>query len=260
MSILKLLRLEYLFSVLFPCFVALLINGLELIPNYLAMIFGWAFLGIAGNVINDIIDKDRDLPYTNKEMASVAICSFMLGLTLMLRYLIFNPINLTLFILAIALVLAYCLWLKKLPILNKFALVFSHLIIPYLIIKIPLFWEPGFILEIFILFGMFFLGVSGQVVHEVIDDESSSKFSRKSIQITVLVTAGLSVVCFILFLIFSIVLMIFFWSYLFIPFLIPPIGAAYMFRAENKPRKTTKTVGVVIGNLLLVYVVIMLFL
>ncbi|MHA1314157.1 MAG: hypothetical protein ACTSRB_09650 [Candidatus Helarchaeota archaeon] len=252
MEILKLLRVEYLFSVLLPCFLAIYINRLPLFPFYVPMIFGWAFLGITGNVLNDMVDKDRDLGYTDKELGVIAITSFFMGITLLLKYIIFNLINLILVLTAIILVVCYCLWLKHFPIVNKFVLVFSHVIIPYLVIKIPNPFDPIFIPEISLLIGLFFFAISGQVVHELIDKEAISKYSLETIRIVVLACCGISIASFFVATILTM-------NYFFIPFFLAPIGTIYMFRRKNRPRKNIKNIGILVGNLQMVYTIVLIF-
>ena len=55
MNRIEVLRLDYLFSVILPCLLAIYINHLHII-DYLDIIFGWGFLGITGNLLNDIKD------------------------------------------------------------------------------------------------------------------------------------------------------------------------------------------------------------
>ncbi|MHC1590535.1 MAG: hypothetical protein ACXQS8_00445 [Candidatus Helarchaeales archaeon] len=252
MEIPRLLRLEYLFSVLLSCFLAIYFNHLPLFPFYIPMLVGWSFLGITGNVLNDMIDKDRDLPFTDKELGTVAMVSFGLGFMLIIRYMIFNLINLILVIAAMILVIAYCLWLKRFPILNKFVLVFSHVIIPYIVIKIPSPLDPRFLSEIFLLAGLFFFGVSGQVVHELVDKEASMKFSLQTNRIFILSCCIASIVFFLMTMILTM-------NVYFIPFLFAPMGTIYMFRRVNRPRSQIKTIGIIVGNLLMIYVITLIF-
>ena len=131
-------------------------------------------------------------------------------------------------------------------------LIFSHIIIPYLIIKIPVFWDPLFLQEICILTGLFFFGVSGQIVHELIDDEAISKYSLRTVQIIILICSSIALVFFVLLIILSL-------NYLFIPIVLAPIGTIYKFRRKNRPPKTLKNVGIIVGNLLMVYLIILMF-
>ena len=52
----ELLRLDYLFSVLLPCILAIYINKFE-VMNHIDILIGFSFLGITGNTLNDVIDS-----------------------------------------------------------------------------------------------------------------------------------------------------------------------------------------------------------
>ena len=51
----NLLRIEYLFSVLIPCLLAIYLNNFEFV-DHLWILSGFAFYAITGNTLNDFID------------------------------------------------------------------------------------------------------------------------------------------------------------------------------------------------------------
>ncbi len=246
----SLLRLDYLFSVVVPCILAIYINDLD-IQNYLGIIFGWSFIGITGNLLNDAIDKDRDIDYTTKELGTIAIISFILGFTLMIETFLLEPLTLVFALLSIILVVGYCIKLKQYAIINKFILVFSHIVFPYLMIRIqapptPMSWGEILLLSTFLTFSF-----SGQVVHEAIDQEAIQTFSQRTIQIIVISASILTIIL-------GILAMILLANYYLFPFIIVPIGPMYIYRRPTVPGKHIKDVGIIIGNLIMVYLLILI--
>ncbi|MFW9969126.1 MAG: hypothetical protein ACFFDF_02920, partial [Candidatus Odinarchaeota archaeon] len=51
----KLLRVEYLFSVLIPCLLCIYLNGYDITTN-IWILAGFGFYAITGNTLNDAID------------------------------------------------------------------------------------------------------------------------------------------------------------------------------------------------------------
>ena len=246
---LKVLRLDYLFSVLIPVFFAIYINDLPIL-NYIKLIGGWIFIGISGNLLNDIKDQDRDLPFTNNHLKAMFLICLFFGVLLMLDTFIANYLNLVFFLITVILVVLYCLKIKKYPIINKFVLVFSHIILPYLIIKIPVFGNPEFFGEISLLIGVFFFSFASQIIHEISDAEAFTKFSKKISRILILSFSIISIVFFI----FTIIL---FLDIYLIPLVAAPIGIIFLFRIPITPNSTHKKAGILVGNLLLFYIIIL---
>ncbi len=264
----EVLRLDYLFSVILPCILAIYINKLNII-DYLDIIFGWGFLGITGNLLNDIMDKDREIPFRDKELATMGLVSFGLGIILLLKAMLKDLLMLGLALCSIIFVILYCIKLKPYPMINKIVLVTSHVIFPYLIIKIASKYAPFRLFELgkrlqtvvpgqnfywgeaFLLASFFVFVFSSQVVHEAIDEEAMQKFSLRTIQIVVQV-ASISTIAFIC-------LSIYYLGDLFlIPLAFAPAGPIYMFRRPKVPSPGVKDVGIVIGNLLMVYFLVLI--
>lgn len=251
MNRIELLRLDYLFSVVVPCLLAIYIADLEFF-KYLGVIFGWSFIGITGNLLNDAIDKDREIDYTTKELGTIAIVSFVLGITLLMESFIRAPITIVLALSTILLVIGYCIKIKQYPIINKFVLVFSHIVFPYLMIRIQEPTKPITLGEIMLLLTFLVFSFSGQVIHEAIDKEAIASFSQRKVQIIVQIASIITIIT-------GVCAIILINNYLLFPFIIVPIGPMYIYRRPVVPRKQVKDVGIIIGNLIMVYILILIF-
>lgn len=251
-----LLRLDYLFSVLIPLFVAFYLHGLNPL-FYIDIIVGFSLLAITGNTWNDMIDmndpKESDTierveGYRKKDLFTIGAASFFMGFTLLLRTCLEHLMNLVLLMSIIILVILYIVWLKPIPILNHLILVTSHLLLPYFMVKVDanLTLIGGFG-EFLLLMTLFAYALTGQFTHEVIDGDSLVKnLSLRGCQIVVIITSLITIVStFIAFFILS--------DYYFIPFLFIPFGTLYTFRKPKRPSEPVKDVGILIGNFLLIY-------
>jgi hypothetical protein len=268
MNRIELLRLDYLFSVILPCLLAIYINCLNIF-DYLDIIFGWGFLGITGNLLNDIKDKDRDIPFRDKELATIGLVSFGLGIMLLSRSLLLNLVILCLALSSIILVVLYCIKLKPYPITNKIVLVTSHVIFPYLIIKIASNYAPLQFLRIDRIFRLISLGerffwgeiallatffvftFSSQVTHEAIDQEAIQKYSLRTVQIVVQIASVLTII------LISITVLFLADIYL-VPLSFAPVGPIYVFRRPKVPSPGIKDVGIIIGNLFMIYFLVLI--
>ncbi|MFW9818968.1 MAG: hypothetical protein ACFFE5_05110, partial [Candidatus Thorarchaeota archaeon] len=83
----KLLRVEYIFSVIIPCLLAIYLNDYDITAN-LWILAGFGFYAITGNTLNDVIDMkdpneketlERVKGYNRKEILVLVIASFLLG-------------------------------------------------------------------------------------------------------------------------------------------------------------------------------------
>lgn len=254
MNRIELLRLDYLFSVVIPCLLAVYIAELNIF-NYLGIIFGWSFIGITGNLLNDAIDKDRGIDYSTKELGTIAIISFILGITLMMDTFRKAPITIIFALCSIFLVIGYCVLLKKYAIVNKFVLVSSHIIFPYLMVRFLSLeietLQPISLGEIMLLLTFLVFSFSGQVIHEAIDKEAITSFSQRKVQIIVQVASIITIIT-------GICAIVLIGNYLLFPFIIVPLGPMYIYRKPVVPRKQVKDVGLVIGNLIMVYILVLI--
>ncbi len=252
-----LLRLDYLFSVIVPMLIAIYLNNLNFF-EYIDIIIGFALLAITGNTWNDVIDMrnpsetetlERVEGYHPKEIFTVGLVSFILGITLLLRTCLTYLINGLLLIVIIVMVLLYCLWLKQIPIINHILLGGSHMLLPYFMIKI----DAGLLLfseavELPLMLAFFTFALTGQFVHEVIDDVSSLRkyLTLRQSQLIILIFSAVSLVLGIWAFIISGI-------YYFFPFIFMPIGTMYVFRRPTESTRGVKDIGILIGNFILVY-------
>ncbi|MHA1339065.1 MAG: hypothetical protein ACTSRZ_03630 [Promethearchaeota archaeon] len=253
------LRLDYLFSVIVPILMAIYLNNLSLV-KYLDIIFGFFLYGITGNTLNDAIDmndpndietKKRTEGYHQKELISVSIISFLFGSMFFLRTISQHLINGVILICIIALVVIYCLK-KNIPIINQILLGISHILLPYIIIKIDAGFNPIMTSgEWFIMICIFAYAYAGQIVHEIIDGDSVSKFPLRVQQRIVIFSSLISIFI-------GIIALIVLKNIYLIPFAVIPAGAIYTFRKPTRSRKGVKDVGIIMGNIILVYLVVLI--
>ncbi|MEJ2249011.1 MAG: UbiA family prenyltransferase [Candidatus Lokiarchaeota archaeon] len=252
---LELLRLDYLFSVLIPVLLAIYLNNLNPFSHF-DIIIGFVFLGITGNVWNDYYDmknpkdkitQDRVKGYHPRELFSIGLGSFFLGITLLIRTCLHNFINLILLGSIVFLVFIYCFVLKSIPIINNLVLVFSHVILPYLIIKIDAAIFLFRIDELMMLVAFVLFSVTAQFVHEVIDNEALiNRFSLKTCQRIIWIFSIGTLSSAIL----GIILL---QDFYLAPILFMPLGIMFTFRKAKKPTRGVKDVGIILGNLFLLY-------
>ena len=248
--ILKTLRLEYLFSVLTSVLLAIYINNLEII-NYIKFIGGWIFFGICGNLLNDIKDQDRSLEFSKNQLIAFFLISFLFGFLLMIESFIYNILNLIFFFTSAILVVLYCFKIKKYAIINKFVLVSSHIVFPYLMVKIPNISEPTIFGQINIILGVFMFSIAGQIIHEISDQEAFRKYQIKLSRFVILIFSFISIIfCLVgTFLLFDLYLL---------PLITIPIGILFLFRKQITPKNVHKRAGILVGNLLMIYFLFLL--
>jgi len=266
----RLLRLEYLFTVIVPIFIAILINQYDIMAH-ISIIGGFSFWAITGNTLNDI--KDMDNPddietqkriegYSKKEIAVLSISSFVMGSTLFFRSILGQPIILLYLLFTAIFVVFYCMIVKPILIINWIILGISHIWLPYFIIKINanaiIGWFPIIQpYEWFFLISASLIALSGNLIHEVIDNDAITRLSLRKQQIILWIISFVAII-------FSIISILLFIEHLvlFSPFLLIPIGVIYMARSkDNLPHgaKTIKNIGIIVGNLLLAFIVILFF-
>lgn len=251
-----LLRLDYTFSVIVPMLIAIYLNSLNIFLH-IDIILGFVFFAIAGNTWNDFFDmRDPDEVetlkrvegYHPKEIFTIGLVCFVLGISLFLRTCLQNPLNAIFLVIIIVMVLLYCKWAKLIPILNLMLLGASHVLLPYFMIKVdaglPLMTEDEWILMIaFLSFAL-----TGQLVHETIDNVSSLRkhFNIRQCQVMIWIGSLISIVLGV-------------WAffvleqYYFFPFIFMPLGTMYTFRRPTESTQGVKDIGILIGNFLLWY-------
>ena len=249
-----LLRLDYTFSVIVPMLIAMYLNRLNPF-QHIDIIVGFFFLAITGNTLNDVMDmKDpneketlkRVEGYHPREIFTIGIVSFLLGISLLLRTCIQNSLNAIFLIIIIVVMILYNKWLKHVPFVNHIVLGVSHMLLPYFMIKIdaglPLLVEK----ELILMSAFFIFALTGEIVHETIDEDLTKRFSLRQCQIFIIVFSLIS-------------LILGAWAFLilkefyFLPFIFMPIGTIYTFRRPTKSTQGVKDIGILIGNFILVY-------
>ncbi|MHA2401075.1 MAG: UbiA family prenyltransferase [Promethearchaeota archaeon] len=264
----KLLRVEYLFSVLIPCLLAIYLNDYD-ISQHLWILAGFGFYAITGNTLNDVIDmknpKERETlervkGYSRKEIGVLAIASFSLGTMCFMNDVLTNPLLGVYLVIIIFMVIFYCLF-KFLVILNHIILGVSHIILPFFMIKINagdivFGFLPGMELnESLILASITAVAFLGQWVHEMIDDDSLAKLKPKTSQIVIWVASIIS-------LIIAIISFIITFYFIFLPIIFFPVGIMYIFRKSKTKligRTSLKDIGIILGNLMFAYIIILIF-
>ena len=264
---LKLLRIEYIFSVLVPCLLSIYLNNYNLL-NHVWILAGFAFYAITGNTLNDFIDMkdpneketlERVAGYQRKEILVLALTSFILGSACFANSIATNILLLYYLILIVALVVFYCLF-KSLVIINQIILGVSHIFLPYFMIKI----NAGDIIagifpyltlnEWLILISISAVAFTGQMLHELIDGDSLAKLTPKKAQIVIWISSIIS-------LILGSVMLIMTQLILFFPILVFPIGILYIFRKPREDllgRTSLKDIGIILGNMIFVYLILII--
>ncbi|MFX0024489.1 MAG: UbiA family prenyltransferase [Candidatus Hermodarchaeota archaeon] len=263
----KLLRVEYIFSVIIPCLLCIYLNGYDLITN-LWILAGFGFYAITGNTLNDAIDMkdpneketlERVKGYNRKEILVLAIASFLLGSMCFMNTILANPILGVYLAIIVFMVIFYCLF-KSLVIINHIILGISHIILPYFMIKInagDVFINifPAMELnESLILISIIAVAFTGQMVHEMIDGDSLAKLNPKKSRLVILVACIISLAI-------SIISFIITLYFIFLPIIFFPLGIMYVYRTPRTDllgRTSLKDIGIILGNLMLIYLLILI--
>ncbi|MFX1454037.1 MAG: UbiA family prenyltransferase [Promethearchaeota archaeon] len=263
----KLLRVEYVFSVLIPLLLCIYLNNYDLI-SHIWILTGFIFYAITGNTLNDVIDmKDpneketlaRVKGYSRKEILVISIGSFVLGTTCFINEILNNPLLGIYLILIVVMVVFYCFF-KSLVIINHIILGTSHIVLPWFMIKInagDLFmgFLPNLTLfESLILASIISVAFTGQMVHEMIDGDSLSKLKPRTSQVVIWIACIISIFIAIISFIITRYLV-------FLPILLFPIGILYVFREPRNNllgRTSLKDTGIILGNLMLFYIIILI--
>ena len=263
----RLLRIEYLFSVLVPCLLSIYLNKYE-ITAHIWILAGFAFYAITGNTLNDVIDMknpdeietlERVQGYSRKEILTISLASFLIGTICFMNRIVVYPLLGIYLVIIVILVIFYCLF-KSLVIINHIILGISHIVLPWLMIKINAgdiilgFFPNLNVFELLILLSVASVGYTGQMLHELIDGDSLSKLSPKASQMVIWIASLVSLAIAIISLIITQFI-------IFLPIIFFPFGIMYIFRKPRKDllgRTTLKDVGIILGNLILVYSIVLI--
>ena len=267
----KLLRVEYVFSVVIPCLLSIYLNGYDLL-NHLDILAGFAFWAICGNTLNDLKDMDdpddietqeRTKGYSKKEIGLLSMTGFMLGAASFINPVLEHP-TILLYLFALAtMVILYCVALKPVVVLNWVLLGVSHMWFPYFIIKINAGDSINNLFPIilphewFLLFLASTMALAGNLVHEMVDRDVITNYSLKTQQI---ILWSVSVSAMLMGAISLVLLPNYMIS--FVPFLLFPLGIMYLGRSQEaiKSRQGNyglKDVGIIAGNLFFAFMVIL---
>jgi hypothetical protein len=229
---------------------------------------GFSFYAITGNTLNDVIDMKnpdeketlkRVQGYSRKELLTISLACFLMGSLCFMKSIMTYPILAIYLATIVVLVIFYCLF-KSLVIINHIILGISHIVLPWLMIKInagdmALFFFPNLALpELLILLSIASVGYTGQMLHELIDGDSLSRLSPKMSQLVIWIASWISIVIIVLALLFT-------QNIIFLPIIFFPFGILYIFRKPRTDllgRTTLKDVGIMLGNLILVYIIILI--
>ncbi len=262
----KVLRVEYVFAVIIPCLLCIYVNNYN-VANHLWLLAGFGFYAMCGNTLNDVIDMknpneketlERVKGHSRKEITTISITTFLLGTACFTNEIIEKPILLLYLAITVILVIIYCLF-KSLIFINHVLLGISHLFFPWFMVKInagdilmDLFPDLS-VLEWLVLFCAASFAFTGQMIHEQIDGDSISRFSLRTIQIVVYVSAIIS-------LIIGTISLIMTRYFLFLPFIFFPLGIMFLFRKPRdlRGRIPLKDTGIMICNLFFAYMIILI--
>jgi len=263
----KLLRIEYIFTVMIPCLLSIYLNSYD-INQHIWILAGFVFYAITGNTLNDFIDMkdvneketlERVEGYSRKEILVLALGSFMLGTSCFINNIIEKPILGIYLIIIVVMVIFYCLF-KSLVIINHIILGVSHIVLPWFMIKINagdtimnIFPKMG-LFESLILASIISVAYTGQLVHEMIDGDSLSRLKPKASQIVIWTASIISITI-------SVVSFVVTKSLIFLPIVFFPLGIMYIFRRPRTTilgRTSLKDIGIILGNLMFAYVVILI--
>ncbi|MFO8018158.1 MAG: hypothetical protein R6U96_05945 [Promethearchaeia archaeon] len=237
------------------------------IANHIWILAGFGFYAITGNTLNDIIDMqdpseketlERTEGYSRREIAMLAILSFLLGTASFMNPIRKTPILIVYLALTVILVVIYCKF-KSLVFINHVLLGISHLFLPWFMIKINAgdivlgFFPEMTTVGWLILACTASFAFTGEMVHELIDGDSISRYSEKTCQEIVWISALIS-------LIIGIIALVMTQYYFFLPFIAFPVGIMFLFRRPRNllGRTSLKDVGIIMGNMITAYLIILM--
>jgi hypothetical protein len=159
-------RLEYIPWVLFPVFFAL-IDSSQSILSVVKPLTGWIFVSIGLLLMNDWIDKDRNMSLSHKSLQGLTIILILSGLYLTIGY---NFIFALIFMILIAL---YNLKLKN---IGLFKNIYLSLICAGLV-----YWAFAVSINWLSIIVLFFLSVAAELAHSIADKDVSYKLLKNKI-------------------------------------------------------------------------------
>lgn len=201
---------------------------------------------------------ERTKGYSRREIGMLAILSFILGTASFMNPIGESPILVVYLVLTVILVVVYCKF-KSLVFINHVLLGISHLFLPWFMIKInagDIFigvLPEMTIFEWLILACTASFAFTGEMVHELIDGDSISRFSEKTCQKIVWGSAIIS-------LIIGLIALLITQYYFFLPFVAFPFGIMFLFRRPRNllGQTSLKDIGIILGNMITAYLIILM--
>jgi len=234
-------RLEYAPAILIPLFLALISSGVSMSLGLVAPIIGWIFLALSMNLMNDFIDKDRDMPLSGSRVLMVlSVVLAALGLYLLREHsLIFG-------IAVLVMLVLYNYRLKHIAIFKNVYLTIIACFLPYFA-----FAESY---NVWLILALFFSGLVAEFLHSLADKDTTYILLKgKTIYFTIMFA--------FLFLMFSIVYVVSSANYNLWPF--PIIGFMIFFgiiylRKKSDKWVKVKKLGTELLKILTIYLLIVL--
>ena len=265
----RLLRLEYIFSVIVPCLFAIYLNDYSLL-DHLEVLAGFGFWAICGNTLNDLKDMDdpndietqkRTEGYSKKEIGVLSITGFILGAASFINPVKNHPEILYYLIAIVIMVVLYCIALKPVLIINWILLGVSHMWFPYFIIKINAGdsingWPILEYYEWYLLACASAMALAGNLVHEIVDGDAITNYSLNTQKWILRIVAIVSLIMGVLALILFPDLVLYFF-----PFVLFPVGILYIARSDDSlphGRTSIKDTGIIAGNMIFAFVIILI--
>lgn len=159
-------RLEYLPSILFPILFALIDSSANFLYVFKPVI-GWIFITIGLLLMNDWIDKDRNMPLSHKALKGLTVVSVFLGLCLTWGY------N---FVFALAFTILIVLYNLKLKNVGLFKNIYLSLICAGLV-----YWAFAESLNWLSIIILFIASIGAELVHSIADRDVSYKLLKDRI-------------------------------------------------------------------------------
>ena len=92
---------------------------------------------------------------------------------------------------------------------------------------------------------------AGQVVHEIIDGDAIARFSLKFQQRVVIISSSITILL-------GLIVIFQLKDAYFLPLALIPIGSIYTFRQPTKSTQGVKDVGIIMGNIILFYFLVLI--
>ncbi len=165
-------RIEYVPALLIPILMGILDSGTFTL-SLVSPILGWCLLAVSMNLMNDIIDKDRDFGLSKRAMLGLTFTSLVTGLLMTYQH------SLIYAMLFVALISIYNIKVQKVPILDTLTLILGYAIIGYFAFAT----SPKILTLVILVLG----GFANELMDDIADRESTYKYLKgTAVKITIL--------------------------------------------------------------------------